>query len=265
MQASEVASSLPQTLRINQPEGFAFYGLHPGDLADEVAKIEPSGAIAVIGIRSIGTTLSAVATAALKRRGVAASRITVRPIGHPYNREVKLEEHQSAWLRHKNGEGATFFIVDEGPGLSGSSFLSVAECLVHQGIGADRVTLIGTREVDPAQLCAPNAFSRWNRFGWRRVSSRISERFKDSILLSGGTWRDLLLPAETEPPVFWPEMDRVKYWSRDHNAIFKFEGFGEFGCRTRERARAMAEAGFGPKIENAGDGMSQYNLFPGSR
>ncbi len=51
-----------------------------------------SSTVAVIGIRSIGTTLSAVVAAAVRRQGKNAGRITVRPHGHPYNRELRFSD-----------------------------------------------------------------------------------------------------------------------------------------------------------------------------
>ena len=276
--AAEVANDLPETVRISHPEGFAYYALHPGDFADAVATMGSCRAVGVVGIRSVGTTLSAVVAGALRRIGVRASRITVRPVGHPYDRKTELDGGQRAWLQEQQRQNAMFLIVDEGPGLSGSSFLSTAECLMREGIGTERITLQGTRDVDPEQLCASDAGARWGRFPWRRVASRISERFKDATSLSGGAWRGLFLSdrldgyetpqlSRTErrrnvAPV-WPEMDGVKYWSRERTRVFKFEGLGEIGSEIRERSRGISEAGFGPGVEDAGDGMSSYEFVPG--
>src|SRR5579884_1308356 len=80
-------------LSIGTPEGFAFYALHPlafARLAREVhaglTNNEPAPG-AVIGIRSIGATLSAVVAAELK-----CERITVRPTGHPFDRSVTFTD-----------------------------------------------------------------------------------------------------------------------------------------------------------------------------
>jgi len=274
----DVARDLPETMRISHPEGFAYYALHPGDFADAVADLDYGKVVGIVGIRSVGTTLSAVAASALRRIGVRASRITVRPAGHPYDRKTELDCAQRAWLREQQLQEAMFLIVDEGPGLSGSSFLSTAECLIREGIGTERIRLLGTRDVDPGQLCAADARARWGRFEWRRVASRISERFKNATSLCGGAWREFFLPdrinaCETShlsrsarrrdaAPV-WPEMDGVKYWSRDHRRVLKFEGLGEIGSEIRERSRVISEAGFGPGVEDAGDGMSSYEFVPG--
>lgn len=261
--AADVVRNLPESLSVSPPEGFAYYALHPGDFADAVDQLQIRAPIGVVGIRSVGTTLSAISLAALKRKAISSSRITVRPAGHPYDRKTELLPQQVRWAREMSQKGAAFLIVDEGPGLSGSSFLSTAECLMRQGIEADRITLVGTRDVDPVQLCTSDASLRWRKFGWKCVASRISERFKESTRLSGGLWRDLFLSGWVEKPACWLEMDAVKYWSRNGRDLFKFEGFGEGGRKVRDRAAALCAAGFGPGVEDGGDGMSCYQFLPG--
>jgi hypothetical protein len=261
--AHELAKHSPGTVRTSHPEGFAYYALHPGDFADAVEDVDCGFPVAVVGIRSVGTTLSAVACAALRTRGVRASRITVRPAGHPYDRIIDLTEPQRDWVRQRQRDGFRFLVVDEGPGLSGSSFLSVAESLIRQGVGPESITLLGTRDADPEQLCASNAVSRWKKFQCRRVSSRISRRFKDCTSLSGGAWRKLFLDQRAEWPAYWPEMDAAKYLSADRKHIFKFEGLGDSGRTTRQRSRILHEAGFGARVNDAGDGMSCYEFVAG--
>src|SRR5205814_10346315 len=84
-------------LQIKVPEGFAFYALFPEQYcasftkwADEHRGNSPKRAL-VVGIRSIGTTLSALGRAALRVLGWEVSRLTVRPSGHPFERRVELE------------------------------------------------------------------------------------------------------------------------------------------------------------------------------
>ncbi|MDP8917228.1 MAG: hypothetical protein M3M95_08520, partial [Pseudomonadota bacterium] len=54
----------PTEIEVRIPEGFAFYALHP-DLYAAAARRLPPGDWRVIGLRSIGTSLAAVAAAAL--------------------------------------------------------------------------------------------------------------------------------------------------------------------------------------------------------
>ena len=71
-------------------EGFSYYALHPRKVAMLLDTLALEPRMAVIGIRSIGVALSAVACASLRLRGVQCERITVRPTGHPYDRQLEL-------------------------------------------------------------------------------------------------------------------------------------------------------------------------------
>src|SRR5215510_1633916 len=76
--ASVAATAVPDQIAISRPEGFAYYAIHPLSFADAVNQLSfHSDSVAVIGIRSIGTTLSAVTAAATRARGLRAERITV--------------------------------------------------------------------------------------------------------------------------------------------------------------------------------------------
>src|SRR5579885_143983 len=59
------ANSLPATVCVSPPEGFTYYAVHPLDYAVAARTLASTRAVAGIGLRSIGTTLSAVVTAAL--------------------------------------------------------------------------------------------------------------------------------------------------------------------------------------------------------
>jgi hypothetical protein len=51
---------------------------------------------AVVGVRSIGTALSAIVAAVLNANGWQAHRFTLRPGGHPYTREVTIDPNDLA-------------------------------------------------------------------------------------------------------------------------------------------------------------------------
>src|SRR5215472_3908728 len=56
---------VPDEVWVSPPEGFAYYALHPLAFAEVLQKIPTlPGSVLVVGIRSIGTTLSAITTAA---------------------------------------------------------------------------------------------------------------------------------------------------------------------------------------------------------
>src|SRR4029077_1873512 len=98
----DAARDLPaiEQLSIATPEGFAYYALHPFAYADVLEQIcGPDDHLLVVGIRSIGTTLSAVMAAAMRLRGMKAERFTVRPQGHPYNRTAEFSQRQLAAIK----------------------------------------------------------------------------------------------------------------------------------------------------------------------
>jgi hypothetical protein len=178
---------LPQTIETSPPEGFSYYSLHPLDFADAAMRLaDPPCPAAIIGIRSIGTTLSAVVVATLGIIGSPAERITVRPAGHPYSRRAYFTSEQIRWIERQKERSAMFVVVDEGPGRSGSSFLSVGEALIGAGVAAAEVTLIGSQAPDVNLLCADDrrrgrrdcagANCAILRFPRRRVSRRCGTR-----------------------------------------------------------------------------------------
>ena len=257
--ASLEASDFPERLLISPPEGFAYYALHPMDFADTAASLAQLGrSYAVIGIRSIGTTLAAVVTAALKIHGVQAERITVRPVGHPYDRTTNFTTEQIHWVQKHNSHAAMFLVVDEGPGLSGSSFLSVGEALLKAGVQADRITFVGSRDPDVKALCTHDAPDRWPRFQWRRATANGCRHFPGSTFVGSGAWRAVLLSEESDWPASWTQMERLKIMSADRKWLVKFEGLGRFGREARKRALCLRDAGFGCDAQDGGDGLLRY-------
>ena len=68
----------------------------------------------VVGVRSIGTSLSAAVAAGLRASGSDVCRTTVRPAGDPFNRTVEpTAEQQRAW-RAAAARGAAFIAVADG-------------------------------------------------------------------------------------------------------------------------------------------------------
>ena len=151
-----------------------------------------------------------------------------------------------------------FLVVDEGPGRSGSSFLSVGEALIDAGVPAAQLTLIGSHEPDLNLLCADDAARRWKAFHFLAAASRISSRFSDHIFVGAGEWRRKLLLGDAMWPACWPQMERVKFLSPDGTRLYKFEGLGPIGEAVQQRSRLVDEAGFGCSVTDAGDGFSCY-------
>jgi hypothetical protein len=258
---------LPTHLTIRPLEGFAYYGLHPTQyaaMARDLLRQRPQcRCAAVVGIRSIGAPLSAVVTAALRKEGIAAERITVRPAGHPSNRELQLQDEQARWIELQRSVGAEFLVVDEGPGRSGSSFLATAEALVRAGVEAQRISLLCSYEPDVASLIAPDGANRWRfRCLWPAQHSRPLPGDADQDL-SGGAWRSFFYGNANAWPSSWTSTERLKYLSADRASILKFEGLGRYGDCALQRSSLMAEEGFGPACWRDQAGFVRYARVAG--
>ncbi len=255
---------LPASLFLSPPEGFAYYALHPLSYADAIVDLKlPSRNAAVIGIRSIGTTLGAVVQAGLKSNGITVARITVRPTGHPYDRVTDLDEAQKAWIAEQRARSAHFFVVDEGPGMSGSSFLSVGDALMNAGVGRGKITFLCSRVPDPASLTSRDGATRWPAF--QAICVAPNRRLPEGAdqFIAGGIWRARVFGDERNWPASWTQMEKLKFLSNDGQRLLKFEGFGRFGKEVHSRAEAVGEAGFGPKPIAADAGFSIYSLLEG--
>jgi hypothetical protein len=253
-------ASMPEEAELSAAEGFAYYALHPLAYAEVLDKLPPLlESVFVIGIRSIGTTLSAVTSAAARHRGIKARRITVRPSGHPYDRKTQFSPAESRLIQEAAAEGAEFLVVDEGPGLSGSSFLSVAEALEAAGVPVSRIILLCGHEPNVHALCAPNAVERWKKYRSFAAASGEPRRPAEAMTFIGaGEWRKIF-EREAEWPESWTSMERVKYLSPgERPRLFKFAGFGHYGEQVLEREQAVAAAGFGPEPQRESDGFVGY-------
>jgi hypothetical protein len=265
--ASIQQAAAPDGVAISKPEGFSYYALHPLGYADALQCLpDISSNIAVIGIRSIGTTLSAIVTAAARKRGASVSRITVRPVGHPYDRHVQFTPEQRAWIGTAMAEEAGFLVVDEGPGLSGSSFISVGEALLQMGAPGEKITLICGHQPDLNSLRAPNGSSRARQFRWIAVNSQTRRPSGAAVFAGGGEWRRFVLGNESEWPASWTNFERLKYWPPSPEGeprLFKFAGFGHYGDAVIRREEKIASAGFGPKPRTESDGFASYPWVQG--
>ncbi|WP_245314535.1 hypothetical protein [Sinorhizobium alkalisoli] len=268
----------PEALSIREGEGFAFYGLYPESYIEAAIRSKLSSNNVVIGIRSIGTTLSAVVSAAIG----AAPPETVRPVGPPYRKRTviapKLSRHL---LRDPDAE---FAIVDEGPGLSGSSFGSVADWL-EEHAGRDR-----RLHFFPGHKgrLGPEA-SRRHRVRWKASPRHVVDM--DELLLGGappthrlaswvsdlvgplerplediscGTWRR----ATAGDRQAWPPADRRferrKFLAHTANGLWlvKFAGLGNIGERKFAKARLLAAAGFTPPVAGLCHGFLVQKWVP---
>jgi hypothetical protein len=251
-------------VNIGTPEGFAYYALHPLDYADLVERLGLRAPRAVvIGIRSIGTTLSAVVAAKLRQLGIAAERMTVRPMGHPYHRQSRFALWQKEVIARAAANGAAFLVCDEGPGRSGSSLLSVAEALEALEAPADRILTLCSHDPDIDVLCAPDAARRWSRF--RSAATGMTRRLPPDAndYIGGGEWRRIWFAANESWPPTWPQMERVRFLSRDRKAMLTFEGHGHYGAPVRARNQALSDSGFGTTYLRHENGFGVHSLPTG--
>jgi adenine/guanine phosphoribosyltransferase-like PRPP-binding protein len=255
---------IPGMLVTSIPEGFSFYALHPLDFGKAAQRIVTAGEpAAVIGIRSIGATLSAVVAASLRVQGSVVERITVRPLGHPYDRATHLSAEQIAWTKRQVERCASFVVVDEGPGRSGSTFLSVGEALVQAGVPVQRITFLGSHKTDSQFLCARDAEQRWSAFRFRAACS-ANRQFEPCTYIGAGEWRKLFVKQAAEWPACWRQIERLKFLSTDGHDFFKFEGLGPLADSVRARAETLASAGLACAPRDVGQGFWGYRVVKGS-
>lgn len=266
-------------VEVSTPEGFAFYGLFPETYVDATAKLvrslQPSRVI-VIGIRSIGTTLSAAVAGALRRSGIAVERLTVRPRGHPFDREVRLGEQLTRRLHEAAARtDVSFAIVDEGPGLSGSSFASVIRQLSALGVSEDRIVLCPSWDPETRVLGNDRAQHLWARHrkfvgdfddAWIR-SGRLERAFGMSIArdLSAGAWRELFFAPEGMPAI-QPQHERRKFLAErgDERLLIKFGGLNRTSVKQWNRASRAANAGFAAPVVGRAHGFVATRWLEGS-
>jgi hypothetical protein len=243
------------SLRLRLPEGFAFYGLYPESYATAAQRLGWRGAgVRVIGLRSIGASLAPMVAAALE----APPPVTIRPFGPAFGRRARLcDDATRRWL-----DGAqAFVVVDEGPGLSGSSMAGVAEWLITQGAAPDRIVLMPGHGGGPGTAASADVRAIWRRLAVlpsdplmddatvaRWTAGRLGGAVRSVEDLSGGLWRSRRFPAPAHWPPVDPRSERRKLLVTLEDGskwLARFAGLGASGERKFERARALADAGHG--------------------
>jgi hypothetical protein len=246
-------TKLPETITTRTPEGYAFYAVYP-EAYLKAAAGHPWGAPPlVIGLRSVGTGLAALVAAVTGARTV----LTLRPCGHPFRRELRVSDTLRTTLADHAGP---FAIVDEGPGLSGSSFGAVADLLEGLGVAPDRIVFLPGHAGDLGPEASDSHRLRWAQaarpvatFAQLIDDDPIADWFADLTgpvshveELSAGAWRT----GSNHDPAEWPPVhaaqERLKF-RLDTAAgplLAKFAGLGEVGEAKLARAEALHRAGF---------------------
>lgn len=256
------ALPLPAEICCRLAEGFAFYALYPEAYLEAASGLAGTRPVKVIGIRSIGLTLGAVVAEACG----ADVPVSVRPVGHPFRRKLAIDPGLAAGLLRD--PAATYAIVDEGPGLSGSSFGTVADWLEASGVDRARIQFFPGHGGEPGARASPAHRERWRgaprhviefdalalqpRQPWHGLGRWIDDladgpgRLQD---LSGGVWRaGLALPSDQWPPA-QRQQERRKFRldTGGRRFLVKFAGLGRHGRDKLARAQALHDAGFCPE------------------
>lgn len=258
---------LPGELELRTPEGYAYYALDPRSYADAARAFDAGavpGRVVCIGLRSIGTSLSAVVTATLAAAGRPVESLTLRPRGHPFARRPETTRALRRWLAER--AGAMFLIVDEGPGQSGSSFCGTAAFLCELGVPDEQIAFFPSHRPDPASFVSAAARERWQHHAAWHVPLVACDvaGVPGSRELSGGAWRGLLYPVGTPWPAVLPWQERRKFLSPGPEPVLhKFVGLGRFGDRALARASALAAAGLTSQPSGLRDGFLAQMFVPG--
>jgi hypothetical protein len=245
------AHPLPSRVTVKPAEGYAFYGLLPEsylEAAAAFARGRGPGHAVCIGLRAIGTSLSALVAAELRARGWSVELLTLRPRGHPFDRRAELTPELRARLHRR--PDAHLLIVDEGPGLSGSSFAGAAAALDAPD---ERIVFFPSWLPDTGSFVSASARERWPRHEKAHAPFRVESLGPGLRDLSAGAWRDLLGVR----PAVQPQHERRKHLSPD-GRLLKFVGLGRRGRAICARAAALAEAGFSPPVEGWRRGFIEH-------
>jgi hypothetical protein len=253
------AHQLPRTVEVSVPEGYAYYAVYP-EMYVEAAKqfyanVRPSNAVC-LGIRSIGSSLSAVVTAGLEEQGCSVKAFTLRPRGHPFSRHPRLSGELAALLRDPSG--TYFLLIDEGPGISGSSLGGLAALLQGWGIDNNHIVLFPSWQTDGAHLVSAEAREQWPRHpqftaSFEEVwinSGRLGAAFPGSVRdMSAGDWRQEVYQDIRDYPAVHPQHERRKYLlttpgSSQGSQLLSFAGLGRSPAKRVERLARLADAGF---------------------
>lgn len=117
--------------------------------------------VVCLGLRTFGVTLAAAAAAGLTSRGVDASMMTLRLRGNPVDLSLvltpRLRRAIQEWV------DVTFVIVDDEPGVSGSSIACVANALSAIGVEDRRIVSMPGYRPTMSSLNDASALARWEQ------------------------------------------------------------------------------------------------------
>ena len=255
--AELAALPLPEQVEVKDAEGYAYYALYPESYAmaaRELGSVSPT----VIGLRSIGLGLGAIVAASTR----ASLSLSLRPIGHPFARQLALADSLRDMLVERRG--GLFAVVDEGPGLSGSSFAAVTDMLDRLGVERRRIHFFPSHANPPGGAATQETIARWHMAPKHvtafeelaidtperrhRLASWVEDLTGPGLAplldIGAGRWRELSTAVVARPAS--PQRERRKYLLRSENGVFllRFAGLGSRGRSSLRRARILARSGF---------------------
>jgi hypothetical protein len=273
--------------RVTTPEGFAFYALFPESYRHAAQRwaadhADATGSdVLVVGIRSIGTTLSAVVAQALRAQRFLVRRRTVRPEGDPHARRVDEKLPRAAYG----------IVVDEGPGLTGSSMLAVADAMARAGVG--EISLIHAHDRGLGLEALESTRRLWESFHryaavhseltfegrtlaeelWLGVAPAIEGTLARSDDVSAGAWRRLAYESSDAWPEVCRPLERQKILcssTEGRRVLFKFSGFaaaprdeGSLATAVARRAAPLAALGLAPRLFGEAHGFVAWEWIEG--
>jgi hypothetical protein len=261
---------LPNSITVKTPEGYAFYALYPEQFfeAARAWQQEIGGAAIVIGLRSIGVSLAAAVAAGIEH---CRTFVTVRPAGPPFERKLLLGEQMKRNLLSSDPENpAHFLIVDEGPGLSGSSFESVSKFLSENEIPPERIFFFPSHSNSLGPMASEAFRAQWSRarkriFTFDQLREKapfrfLSPRFSTSQIqeISAGAWREIVYKSTFEWPPVFIQQEKRKYLKETPRGgeLIKFVGVGAYADEKIKMSKALSEAGWVPSLLGSRKGFS---------
>ncbi len=264
---------LPEHVTASAPEGYAYHALYPEQYLEAAKALRPRCTRLVVGVRGIGASLACAVAAAAR----AAAPITVRPTGHPFQRACRLGPVLEHELLARATEVREVAIVDEGPGLSGSSLGAVADLLEDRGVPPERLCFFPSHPGGLGPMASERHRARWSD-ARRHVAdfdalfihpgdaraplARWCEDLTGPAVgrledLGAGSWRRVVFPGLGSWPAVHVQQERRKYRLTTPRGRFllKFAGLGHFGTHRLHRARQLADAGLVPPVEGLRHGF----------
>lgn len=257
--------ALPPCIVVKPPEGYVHYALDPAGYVraarlhrQAVGDLRAARSV-VIGVRSIGTSLSAVVAAALG----SERTFTVRPRGASGDRRILADAGLSRRLAEWIREPVDVAIVDEGPGATGETLEAVAAWVSGLGANDEHIILFPSRSW--GMSLAPSARRSWFEAARKRPpppndprAASLAARLglDDLEDLSAGRWRTRIPGAGAVPAC--ADHERLKFRGRradGSRCLIRYAGLGRWGEETLARAECLAEAGIGPEVLGLESGL----------